>query len=120
MAVLKRPDFIITTNWGTVILEIDEHQHNRKNYPCECEVSRMKMLYFDVGVKNLLFIRYNPDAYINIPGQKNYTLKERQEYLIKYINEYLTTKSHENLGVVYLFYDGFINPPEIENIDPYN
>jgi hypothetical protein len=26
---------------------------------------------------------------------------------------------HSKLGVVYLFYDGFNNPPEIENIDPY-
>ena len=32
----------------------------------------------------------------------------------------MDTKTHENLGVIYLFYDGFLNPPELEKIDPYN
>ena len=49
-------------------------------------------------------------------GQKNYKSGERHEYLIKYLTE---LKSHSNLGVVYLFYDNFINTPEIEVIDPY-
>jgi hypothetical protein len=111
----KRPDFIINVEWGTIILEVDEFQHNKKSYPCECEISRMKQLYFDVGVNNLLFVRYNPDPYIVIPGQKEYKSLARQNYLIKYLKN--LTK-HINLGVVYLFYDGFLNP-EIENIDPY-
>ena len=76
----------------------------------------MKQLYFDVGVQNLLFVRYNPDNYKCVEGQKKYTDTARREYLIKYLNE-LT--NHNNLGVVYLFYDGFINPPEIEYINPY-
>ena len=113
----RRPDFIICKKWGSIVLEIDENQHNRKNYPCECEITRMKQIYFDEGVNNLLFIRYNPDKYKNIPGQKIYKPLERHTYLIKYLKE-LEEYTH-NLGVVYLFYDGFINPPEIEVIDPY-
>ena len=110
----RRPDFLIYKKWGTIILEIDEYQHNRKNYSCECEITRMKQIYYDEGVQNLLFVRYNPDKYKTIKGQKKYNTIERQQYLIKYLNE-LTQQS--KLGVVYLFYDGFINSPEIENIE---
>lgn len=111
----RRPDFIIHTNWGTIILEVDEFQHNRKAYPCECEIERMKEIYDDVGVQNLLFIRYNPDTYKVVDGQKKYTTIQRQQYLVKYIEEQI---HHDNLAVVYLFYDGFINPPEKEHIQP--
>jgi len=77
----------------------------------------MKQIYMDVGVENLLFIRYNPDKYLNIPGHANYGIIAREQYLLKYISE---RDMHQGLGVVYLFYDGFMSPPEIEYFDPYN
>ncbi len=112
----KRPDFVINQSWGTIIVEVDEFQHNRKTYSCECELTRMKQLYFDVGVQNLLFVRYNPDNYKHIPGQKKYKNLERKQYLIKFLKNLV---QHDGLGVIYLFYDGFINPPEIEPINAY-
>ena len=63
---LKRPDFLLTATWGHIVLEVDEFQHKRKTYPCECEVARMKQIYFDCGVKNLLFIRYNSRVFLSI------------------------------------------------------
>jgi hypothetical protein len=76
----------------------------------------MKQIYFDVGVENLLFIRYNPDSYKTMDNQKPWKKPKRHDFLLKYLNE---QQNHVNLGVVYLFYDGFINPPEIDLIDPY-
>ncbi len=115
----KRPDFVIATTWGTIILEVDEHQHNRKTYTCECELTRMRQLYFDVGVENLLFIRYNPDTYDTMSADKPMPKKQRKEYLAKYLQERLDTP-HQKLGVVYLFYDKFTpSCVEIEAIDPY-
>ncbi len=115
----KRPDFVIATTWGTIILEVDEHQHNRKTYTCECELTRMRQLYFDVGVENLLFIRYNPDTYDTMSADKPMPKKQRKEYLAKYLQERLDTP-HQKLGVVYLFYDKFTPTcVEIEAIDPY-
>ncbi len=115
----KRPDFVIATTWGTIILEVDEHQHNRKTYTCICELTRMRQLYFDVGVENLLFIRYNPDKYDTMCDDKPMAKKLRKEYLAKYLKERLSAP-HEKLGVVYLFYDKFISScVEIEAIDPY-
>ena len=116
----KRPDFIINTTWGIIILEIDEFQHNRKTYTCECEITRMKQLYFDCGVENLLFIRYNPDPYKPLSGSQE-AIREREVYLVKYLNEKLADRDNfKGLGVIYLFYDGFQRTTvEIEKIDPY-
>jgi hypothetical protein len=114
----KRPDFVIATGWGTIILEVDENQHNRKTYTCECELTRMKQIYFDCGVQNLLFIRYNPDKYEPISGVEK-TSQQRHQFLTKYLN-YHTVEKINGLGVIYLFYDGFVETAvEIEYIDPY-
>jgi hypothetical protein len=116
----KRPDFVINTSWGVVILEIDEFQHRRTNYICECEITRMKQLYFDIGLENVLFIRYNPDSYKPLSGKAETTVK-RKEYLLKYIEDLQKDKGDfEGLGVVYLYYDGFERSSvEIEHIEAY-
>ena len=116
----KRPDFVINTTWGVVILEIDEFQHRRNSYSCECEITRMKQLYFDIGVENVLFIRYNPDSYKPLIGKPE-TILKRKEYLLKYIEDLKKDREDfEGLGVVYLYYDGFERcSVEIETIDPY-
>ena len=116
----KRPDFLLTADWGNIVLEVDEFQHKRKTYPCACEISRMKEIYFDCGVKNLLFIRYNPDTYKTITGAKPMIKKNRQDLLVKIIHDQLKKKKIRNLGVMYLFYDHFsVNAIEIERIKPY-
>ena len=81
----------------------------------------MKEIYFDCGTKHLLFIRYNPDKYKTIEGQKSETQLQRRELLIKIIKEKLKKRRFKHLGVMYLFYDGFsMDAIEIEPIDPYN
>lgn len=116
----KRPDFIIQSNNGTIILEVDEEQHNRKSYSCICEITRMKQLYFDVGVENLIFVRYNPDSY-EIDCGKPLSNKKRQEYLINLIKRYIN-QIPDKLNVVYLFYDKFVQSDtlDVEPIDPYH
>lgn len=116
----RRPDFLITTTWGIIILEVDEFQHKRKNYPCECELSRMKELYFACGVNHLLFIRYNPDTFITVSGQPPDRKNKREELLIKVLKNMIDIRDFEYLGVMYLYYDLFlIEEMEIEKIDPY-
>jgi hypothetical protein len=107
----KRPDFRIDTKFGSIILEVDEHQHRRKSYSQECEITRMKQIFFDIGSEQLLFIRYNPDKYKPGDDEKEESNLNRQDYLIKYI-KCITQKDllFENKGgilVIYLFYDGF-------------
>ena len=115
----RRPDFLISTEWGTIVLEIDEHQHSRKNYTCECEITRMKQIYFDVGTEVLLYIRYNPDKYSSSYGNI-FSQTRRHEFLVKFIEEYICERPAPNCSVVYLFFDGFTHVDiEEEDLDPY-
>src|SRR5690606_3017529 len=99
-----RPDFLIEADGGLIIVEVDEYQHRRKTYPCECEISRMKQIYHDLGIEHckLLFIRYNPDKYQPSYGTE-FTPQQRLDYLIKYIRDY--DFKEPGIQVVYLFYD---------------
>ena len=111
----RRPDFQICSNNGIIILEVDENQHRSKTYSCECEITRMKQIYYDCGVSHLLFIRYNPDKYKALNGAV-FNQDKREDLLIKLIQKYIDDKFPSNLGVLYLFYDGFsmnLEPEEI-------
>ena len=119
----RRPDFIINTKLGHhIILEVDEHQHRGKHYESKCEIQRMIQLYFDLGVKYLLFIRYNPDVYKAVGSVYNIT--RRHKLLLKILKSEIERddiSKREPLTVIYLFYDGFTmkNITDYDTIDPY-
>lgn len=105
-----RPDFVIDATFGKIILEVDENQHklSHEEYTPEKETERMKTIYQDVQIEfpntQVLFLRYNPDKYT---GTK-YTTDERLNILYKLLTDFTKCKSINNqLGVIYLFYDGF-------------
>ena len=109
----KRPDIRIELYTCSIILECDENQH--KNYGNECELNRMQLIYKDLGNRKIVFIRFNPDSYINQEGtkiqgcfnkdnkiiQKEWQLRINE--LIKKINYYINNQPE--LEVEYLFYD---------------
>lgn len=117
----RRPDFVIQKlNGGFIILEVDEFQHKRKTYTCECEITRMKQIFFDIGVSNITFIRYNPDKYKVHKSKKEETNTQREDFLIRLIKKEIEKDSEYPLSVVYLYYDHFDRHNyEFENIDPY-
>ncbi len=117
----RRPDFILDRGLCTIVLEVDEFQHDRKSYSCECEIARMKQIYFDLGLEygKVFFIRYNPDPYTPSYGGQ-FNSKQRLEYLLKYINTFKAEDMQTGLKVLYLFYDGFSQLTEDSDyIDPY-
>lgn len=59
----KRPDLLLDLGFQIIIIEIDENQHN--NYDCSCENKRIMEISKDVGHRPIVFIRFNPDDYIN-------------------------------------------------------
>ena len=114
----KRPDFFIQTEWGAIILEIDEHRHIRQTYNCDCEITRMRQIYMDVGTERVLFIRYNPDKYKSEVAQQ--TQPQRKHYLTRFLLRMINEAPKDNLSVCYLFYDHFdISMPEIEKFEAY-
>ena len=59
----KRPDLFLDFGYQVLIVEIDENQH--QNYDCSCENKRLMELSQDVQHKPIVFIRFNPDDYMD-------------------------------------------------------
>ena len=60
----RRPDLLLDLGYQVIIIEVDENQHN--DYDSTCENKRLMELSKDVGHRNIIFIRFNPDDYKNI------------------------------------------------------
>lgn len=102
----RRPDIIIDQGSFWILVEIDENQH--QSYSCECEIGRMVQLFQDGGGIPFVFIRFNPDAYIDDKGNKciRYAGREKKLYdTIKGLQNRETID--EPLSVIYLYYDEF-------------
>ena len=112
---LERPDFVIELPEFIIIVECDENQH--KSYASECEQTRMFNITQSYGGTPVLWIRFNPDNYIDITnkfyhGQENLEKKKRHSRLVKIIKEAMTKTvddifDGELAKVYYLYYDNF-------------
>ena len=59
----RRPDMLLDLGDQVVIVEVDENQHT--GYDCSCENKRLMELSQDVGHRPVVFIRFNPDDYLD-------------------------------------------------------
>ena len=101
----ERPDFQIDCGTHFIYIEVDEHQH--QSYTCECEQARMINLVHVRGMP-VRFIRYNPDVYQPIKGQRVLKIEQREKKLIEYIIHAMKHSPQEDnvfSNVLYLFYD---------------
>lgn len=64
----KRPDLLLDLGTHIIIIEIDENAHT--DYDCSCENKRLMELSKDVGHRPIVFIRFNPDKYVDKDGNK--------------------------------------------------
>ena len=51
-----------------IIIEVDENKHD--TYDCSCENKRLMEISQDVGHRPIVFIRFNPDNYVDKDGKK--------------------------------------------------
>jgi hypothetical protein len=58
----RRPDIFLDLGYQIIIIEIDEDQHIE--YDIECENRRIMEISQDIGHRPIIFIRFNPDSYI--------------------------------------------------------
>jgi hypothetical protein len=63
----KRPDIFLDLLTHSIIIEIDENQH--KTYD-NCELKRINLLFEDLGDRHIVFIRFNPDDYLDKDNNK--------------------------------------------------
>jgi hypothetical protein len=63
----KRPDIFLDLLTHSIIIEIDENQH--RDYD-NCELKRINLLFEDLGDRHIVFIRFNPDDYLDKDNNK--------------------------------------------------
>ena len=117
----KRPDLLVDLGTHIVIMEVDENKHT--NYDCSCENKRLMELSQDVGHRPIVFIRFNPDSYIDGTGKKikscwklnklgimciektNQKLwNERINILLQQIKYWIDNPSEKTIEIIELFY----------------
>ncbi len=119
----RRPDLLLDLGYQVIIIEVDENQHT--DYDCSCENKRTMELSKDVGHRPIVFIRFNPDDYINgsekitscwglnksgvcvVKKKKQAEWDDRLNALSSQI-EYWTNesnKTNKTIEVIQLFYD---------------
>jgi len=64
----RRPDLLLDMGTHIIIVEIDENQHN--SYDCSCENKRLMEISQDNNHRPIVFIRFNPDNYINSKNER--------------------------------------------------
>jgi len=120
----KRPDLMLDLGYQIIIVEVDENQH--ESYDCSCENKRLMLLSQDVGHRPIIFIRFNPDEYLDkeniiisscwkinkqgICQINNRKIKEWNERLesLKSQIEYWTNpenKTEKTIEVIQLYFD---------------
>jgi hypothetical protein len=125
----RRPDIIVDLGYQIIIIEVDENQH--KNYDCSCENKRLMELSQDVGHRPIIFLRFNPDDYIQfnntiikscweinkttgvcqIKPSKKYEWEERlitlKQQVVYWCNP--DNKTNKTVEVVQLFYNEILS-----------
>jgi hypothetical protein len=118
---LKRPDIYLDLGYQILIIEIDENQHNC--YEDICENKRIMTLSQDVNHRPIVFLRFNPDKYVNeenesvpscfsitkITGALKVNNKinwnKRLETLKENIDIWIKKETNKTIELVKLFYD---------------
>lgn len=117
----RRPDLLLDYGSHIIIVEIDENRH--KDYESTCENKRMMEISQDVGHRPIVFIRFNPDDYINddgkkvtscwktnklgvysIPVSKQPEWNMRIETLLNTIQQCIASPTEKTIDIVELFY----------------
>ena len=77
----RYPDYLFVALEHCVLLEVDEHEHER--YDPKCEIARISELMDSIDYKSLHVIRYNPH-------EKGSTERRKQE-ILRVIKDALAT-----------------------------
>jgi hypothetical protein len=118
----RRPDLFLDMGSHVIIVEVDENQHT--DYDCSCENRRLMEISQDVGHRPIIFIRFNPDDYIDKNGTKVKSCfaadksgifkvakskvadwNMRTNALLQQITYWSETPTTKTIEVVQLFYD---------------
>ena len=117
----RRPDVRLDLGYHVLMIEVDENRHD--NYDCSCENKRLMQLAQDICHRNMVVIRFNPDAYetlkgkripscwklnklgvVHIPKDQQNAWNNRIQQLLDTIQYWIENKSEKQIEIVELFY----------------
>jgi len=117
----RRPDLLLDLGSHIIIIEIDEDKHS--GYDNTCENKRLMELSQDVHHRPIVFIRFNPDKYIDSEGNiikscwrlnkqgvmtimktKEEEWKQRVDKLKETIQHWIDNMSDKTIEIVELYY----------------
>ena len=120
----RRPDLLIDLNTHVIIIEIDEEQHT--TYDTICENKRIMEISQDLGHPNIVFIRFNPDSYIDknekkvkscwgisslgisiVPKNKKKSWLKRLDILKSILDKWINSIPNKHIIIEKLFYNGY-------------
>jgi len=118
----RRPDLLLDLGYQVIIVEIDENQHIK--YDCSCDNKRLMEISQDLGHRNIIFIRFNPDDYINnknikmdscwkLNSKGNLILYNKENWTTRLnslkdqIEYWISNKTDKMIEIIQLYYDGF-------------
>ncbi len=115
----RRPDIFLDLGDQVLIVEVDENQHI--DYDCSCENKRLMELSQDVDHRPIVFIRFNPDSYMDegkkIPScwelnnigfcviKNNESWEIRLDALRQQMEYWIQERTTKLIEVVQLFYE---------------
>ena len=116
----RRPDMCLDLGDQVLVIEVDENQHT--SYDCSCENKRLMEISRDIGHRNLVFLRFNPDTYLDQNGKrvascwstnqhgivlvkKPTEWSLRLESLREQVGYWIEHRTNKTIEVVQLFYD---------------
>jgi hypothetical protein len=119
----RRPDLLLDLGYQVIIIEVDENQHT--DYDCSCENKRIMELSQDLGHRPIIFIRFNPDDYLDknttitscwgnnkkgictITNNKKDEWNQRLNILTSHIDYWIDpiNKTDKTIETIQLFYD---------------
>ena len=117
----RRPDLLLDLGNHVIIVEVDENKHT--TYDCSCQNKRLMEISQDIGHRPVVFIRFNPDAYVNQEGKKvtscwrinGYGVLDiskskhdewltRIDMLLQQLEYWINNVPHKTVEIVELFY----------------
>jgi len=117
----RRPDILLDFGDQIIIIEVDENKHS--SYDCSCENKRLMEISKDLNHRPVVFIRFNPDSYVDINGNKITSCwrlnklgimsivqnkksewKFRLNALKEQINYWIQNKTNKMIEIIKLFY----------------
>lgn len=94
----RRPDLLLDLGSHIVIVEIDENKHT--NYDCSCENKRLMELSKDLHYRPIVFIRFNPDDYTNLEGEKIRTCWKLNKFGVLHVIQNKRTEWEERIDAL--------------------